>query len=154
MTSTTVPTPAAPSADASAPIPTQTPEPAPVHPVAEAATPEPAPSAPGALAAACAAGTVALYRVRASGTLRHIPFLVDGTPARMEAEWYAWQIADEGQPVRVVATAAGVSVATLRRALTALALTEAIEDQELDDLYAPDVEAIFVEGTTDYEDEA
>ncbi len=140
MTTADHPRPDATAAPATGPIPTQEPQP----------TELAGQGSNSPLAAACAAGQVHLYRLRSTGTLRHLPFLAPETPARMHAEWFAMRVI-EGQRVRQVAHDAGVSVATVRRHLSALALTESIEDNELDDLYEPDVEAIIMENEEDEE---
>lgn len=96
------------------------------------------PHAPGAesgvLAAAVAAGTVALYRVRRTGTLRRLAYLAPGTTARQEADWYAMRL-DEGATIKDLAAEAGVRPLTVRRALWALDLAESVEDGDLDDLW-------------------
>lgn len=84
------------------------------------------------LAAACEAGTVRLYRLRANGTRRAVPYLTGD--AREVAEYYAEQ-REAGQSVAAIATEAGTSRPTLRRALAALALTEEIEAGDHDDLF-------------------
>lgn len=97
------------------------------------------------LAAACAAGTVALYRERGNGTLRRLPYLAPGSPAREVADWFAMRL-EEGATVAVISTEAGVSRITVRRTLAALALTEAIEDGDHDDAYEPGVVALVLGG--------
>lgn len=103
---------------------------------------EPVPCAPGPLSAACAAGTVRLYRVRATGTTRAVPYLAEDNLQREVAEWLATAI-EEGQSLRAVATDTGLSLPTARRLVTALAITEEIEAGDWDDHYAPDVTALY-----------
>lgn len=84
------------------------------------------------LAAACEAGTVKLYRLRANGTARLIQYLTG--IAREEAEYYAYWI-EEGRSVADLAAESETSRATVRRKLAALALTEAIEAGDHDDAW-------------------
>ncbi|MEH0842822.1 hypothetical protein V6U81_10580 [Micromonospora sp. CPCC 205711] len=103
---------------------------------------------PSPLAAACAAGTVKLFRLRASGTMRRLPWLAG--EALETAEWYRLRV-DQGATVRQVAEDCGTSKATVRRALNTLALIDEITDGLHDDLYAEDVTEI-VFGAEDGED--
>lgn len=145
MTSTALATPPPAHADeASAPEPTYADADAQVGPVPEAA--EQSPSA--GLAAACAAGTVGLYRQRGTGTLRRVPYLAPDSTAREVAEWFVLR-RDEGQRVAAIAAEAGVSRVTVRRTLVALDLAEAIEDGDLDDLYDDDTLALVLAGDED-----
>lgn len=142
MIATTLPGPtaehhAAPAPTASAPEPTQTPATAPQAPAAEGA----ADQGSAALLAAVASGAVALYRRRGTGTLRRLPYLAPGTPAREAANWYALRL-DQGASVANIAGEAQVSRANVRRALAALDLAEAVEDGDLDDLYAEGTDAL------------
>lgn len=108
------------------------------------------PALSGALAAACAAGSVALYRQRSTGSLRRVPYLAPDTDAREAAAWFALR-RDDGAAVATIATEAGVSRVTVRRALAALDLAEAVEDGDLDDMYGEGVVAIVVAGDEDSE---
>jgi len=147
MSSNPAPTPAHPTATAptgSAPAPTYADADPPVGPVAEHSTPQPSTR----LAAACAARTVALYRQRATGSLRRLPYLAPDTTAREVAEWFALR-RDEGQRVAAIAAEAGVSRVTVRRTLVALDLAEAVEDGDLDDLYDEDTVALVLAGDED-----
>jgi hypothetical protein len=102
--------------------------------------PEQAPTAePGVLAAAVAAGAVHLYRARRTGTLRRLTYLAPASEGREEAEWYALRL-DEGATINQLAGEVGVRPLTVRRALWALDLTEALEAGDLDDLYDPATE--------------
>ncbi|PWU57681.1 hypothetical protein DLJ47_01875 [Micromonospora sp. S4605] len=103
---------------------------------------------PSPLAAACAAGTVKLFRLRASGTTRRLPWLAG--EALETAEWYRLRV-DQGATVRQVAEQCATSKATVRRALSTLALMDEITDGLHDDLYAEDVTEI-VFGAEDGED--
>lgn len=100
----------------------------------------------GLLADACARGDVSLFRERGTGTLRRLPYLAPGGEAREVAEWFASR-RDDGASVAAIAGESGVSKATVRRALAALALTEEVEAGDLDDVYAPDVVAVVVGGS-------
>lgn len=164
---TTEPAPVTPVpavAEQSAVEPTPEPEAAPPVPVAEPTEPEVAASAPAStpeadddeaqesaapspLAAACAAGTVKLFRLRGTGTVRRLPFLTDGSPAREVAEWYRMRV-EEGASVRDIAAEAEVSKATVRRNLYALAVTESVEEGELDELWGgpEDTELVLAGG--------
>lgn len=101
--------------------------------------------AAGLLAEACSRGTVALFRQRGTGTLRRLPYLAPESEAREVADWFACR-REDGASVASIAAEAGVSRATVRRALAALALTEEVEAGDLDDVYAPDVVAVVVGG--------
>lgn len=92
------------------------------------------------LAAACAAGTVRLFRLRGTGTTRRLPWLTG--EALEAAEWYRLRV-DQGDSVRQVAEACETSKATVRRALATLALMDEITDGLHDDLYAEDVTEIL-----------
>jgi len=100
---------------------------------------EPTPSGPptSALAAALAEGSLRLRWQRGTGTLRALPYLADGTPAREVATYFQLR-REEGASVAAIAADTGTSRATVRRALTALALTEAVEDGDLDELLDED----------------
>jgi hypothetical protein len=101
---------------------------------------QPGPTAtPGLLAAAVAAGAVHLYRARRTGSLRRLAYFAPGSEGREEAEWYGLRQA-EGATVKELAAEAGVRPLTVRRALWALELAEAVEDGDLDDLYDPATE--------------
>jgi hypothetical protein len=97
-----------------------------------------------------ASGVVNFYRVRANGSARFLPYLAQGTEAREVAEWAALQV-EEGRSVAWLAEDAGVSRATVRRALAALDLAEDIEAGEYDELVTDDVDAVFV-GDADADD--
>jgi hypothetical protein len=111
------------------------------------------PAEPGLLAAALAAGAVSLYRVRRSGTLRHLTYLAPGSEAREVAEWYAYRL-DEGVTIKGLAAEAGTRPLTVRRALWALDLAEAVEDGDLDGLcdeYDPDESHQFILQVSDFD---
>lgn len=78
------------------------------------------------LLAATYGGKVAFHKVRTSGTMRRWPVLEPGTPARKEAE-KSEALAKGKGGVPAAAKAANVSVATLRRTLTALAFSRELE---------------------------
>ncbi|MHA4950578.1 helix-turn-helix domain-containing protein [Micromonospora sp. SD19] len=102
---------------------------------------------PSPLAAACAAGTVRLFRLRGTGTTRRLPWLTG--EALEAAEWYRLRC-DQGATVRQVAEQCETSKATVRRALATLALMDEITDGLHDDLYAEDVtEIVFGAGDGD-----
>jgi hypothetical protein len=106
-------------------------------PVAPEADTTPASPSTSALADAVAAGTVTLYRLRGTGTLRHLAYLAPGTPDREVAQWFSHRL-DTGATIPDLAAEAGVRPLTVRRALWSLDLAEAIEDGDLDDLYVVD----------------
>lgn len=103
-------------------------------------TEDEAPASTSPLAAACAAGTVKLYRERRTGTLRPLQYLTG--EAREVAEWYRLRFED-GARINDLAIEAAVSGPTVRRAIKALDLIEAIEDGEYDDLWSEDLEALI-----------
>jgi len=79
------------------------------------------------LLAAVAAGTVRFAKVRGTGTYRAWPVLAQGSQAHKRATTYATAYAGgKGQPVAAIAKQHGTSVPTVRRALTALAFTQAL----------------------------
>lgn len=96
---------------------------------------QPRPYGPSAsvLARGLVAGEVRVYRLRKVGTLRSLPFYPKGSDARTRAEAMAKAVKADG--VKASAQAAGVSLATARRMVTNLALTQAIERKELDTLW-------------------
>lgn len=100
----------------------------------------------GLLADACAAGRVALFRERDTGTLRRLPYLAPESEAREVAEWFA-AAREDGASVATIAGEAGCSRATVRRALAALALTEEVEAGDLDEMYEDGVVAVVVSGS-------
>jgi hypothetical protein len=106
------------------------------------------------LQAAATKGTVHFYRVRANGSTRAVPYLKPDTSAREVAEWIANEV-DEGKSVALVATEAGLSRATVRRALAAVELAEEVEEdnEDLSALYEEGVDAIYLSATED-DDEA
>lgn len=112
--------------------------------------PVPEASVSAGLAAACADGTVALYRQRGNGSLRRVPYLAPGHPAREVAEWFALR-REAGASIATVAREANVSRVSVRRTLAALDLAEAVEDGDLDDLYDEGVTALVVAGDEDAE---
>lgn len=111
---------------------------------ARATTPKPSADAPTAsLSGAAADGSVGFYLLRASGRRRYVPFLAPGTDARQRAEWAAAEQAS-GRTVGAVAEEWGVSLATARRALVALALTRDVEEGRYDEAWQPgQAEVVF-----------
>lgn len=81
------------------------------------------------------AGQLAAYRVRGTGTLRHLDLVPLGSTARDAAEWVSDAIDFDGRSVQSVARELHVSTATVRRYLEALELTEEVEAGEWDDLH-------------------
>lgn len=73
---------------------------------------------------AVASGQVKFYRVRENGTTRHVPFLTGSDRELAEA---IREARAEGKSVRSIAGEKHISVATVRRFLTELALTEEVE---------------------------
>ncbi|MEV0153181.1 hypothetical protein AB0H57_05485 [Micromonospora sp. NPDC050686] len=106
---------------------------------------------PSPLAAACAAGTVRLFRLRGTGTMRRLSWLAG--EALETAEWYRLCV-DQGATVRQVAEACETSKATVRRALNTLALMDEITDGLHDDLYAEDVAEIVFGAESDEDGDA
>ena len=66
---------------------------------------------------------------------RHLNYLELGTVRREHAEWVRFQ-REQGKTMKAISAEAGVSVPTLRRLLTELALTEAVEAGEMDEVIA------------------
>jgi hypothetical protein len=107
--------------------------------VAADATPARTPAKPrkartARLATAAAEGTVRFALLRSSGRTRHVPYLAPKTDERAAAvalrdEWKA------GTALPQVAAAHGLSIATLRRRLIALDLSEGVEAGSLDSLW-------------------
>lgn len=135
--------PVAPAADHTVPAPAMAV--APYGPdalpqVVEEPTDEETDIEPSPLAAACAAGTVRLFRLRSSGTTRRIPWLTGD--ALETAEWYRLQL-DEGLSVRQMAEDCATSKATVRRALTTLALMDEVTEGLHDDAWSEGVTEIM-----------
>jgi hypothetical protein len=78
-------------------------------------------------------GEIQFHKERGNGTTRRVHFLT-GT-AREHAEWAAAQ-REDGKSMREIATEAHQSVPTIRRWLTDLALTEAVEQADEEELEA------------------
>jgi len=76
---------------------------------------------------------LAAYTQRDNGTLRHLELAPLGSPRRDTAEWVSEQVGD-GMAVKAIAREMHVSVATVRRYLLSLELTEQIEADEWEDL--------------------
>lgn len=78
-------------------------------------------------------GKVQFHRERANGTFRRVHFLADGTTEREHAEWLRAE-RENGRTMRALATETNYSIATLRRWLNDLALTESIEEADAEEL--------------------
>lgn len=78
-------------------------------------------------------GLLQAHRQRANGTLRHVPLAPVGSTLRDTAEWVQQEI-DEGASVQAVARQLHTSLATVRRYLLSLDITEQVEGDEWDDL--------------------
>lgn len=79
-------------------------------------------------------GLLRAYSQRENGTLRHLELAPVGSTRRDVAEWVYEQTADGEHKVRTVARELHVSVATVRRYLLSLELTEEIEAGDWDNL--------------------
>ena len=101
-----------------------------------------------ALLQAAMTGAVKFYRVRASGSLRAVPYLPEGTEAREVAEWIANEV-DEGKSVAQVAFETGLSNATVRRAIACIELADDLYDGELSEMYEEGVDAIYLSALQD-----
>lgn len=143
------PTPTAADAERVGPIPTLSDE---LPSTGDLPTPAEPSASVGLLAAACTSRVVRLYRERGNGTHRALPYLADGSPARMVADYLAAS-REAGAPVPAIAADTHLSRATVRRTLDALALTEEIEDGDHDDLYSEDLAALYFTGTDDEDGE-
>lgn len=71
------------------------------------------------------AGTVRFYRVRANGTTRHIPLLVEGSEDYAMAEAIT-EARNSGTSVAALAVLFNVSMPTVRRLIASLALTREV----------------------------
>lgn len=93
---------------------------------------------------------VQFYRLRKSGTARHLPVLAAGSPERTQAKALAGRVG-KGESVTAIAQALGVSVSTVRRQVSALAFTERVEAGEFDALIkkAVDGKVVFPANTKD-----
>ena len=132
------------------PEPTQTPE----QPESVALAATSRSDAAERLTAAARTGTVKFYRQRANGSTRAVPYLKPDTEAREIAEWIANEV-ETGKSVAAVAAEVGLSRATVRRALAAVALAEEVEeDDTLADVYEDGVDAIYLSATDDEADES
>lgn len=100
--------------------------------------------APAPVAETTEGHVVRFYRQRANGTTRHVPLLAEGTDARADAEWVQAQ-RDEGRTMKAISAEVHLSVPTLRRMLTSLALTEECEDPEGEwaDVLAEGTDVVF-----------
>lgn len=78
-------------------------------------------------------GLLQAHRQRANGTLRHVPLAPVGSTLRDTAEWVQQEV-DEGASVQAVARQLHTSLATVRRYLLSLDITEQVEGDEWDDL--------------------
>ncbi len=123
--------PAAAKATAPAPSTTQTAQKPPRAAKGKPASSKPAEAAAAKvvttdLAADLASGNVRLFRVRGNGTTRRIPYLAPASSARKKAEQVA-EMRTAGKTMRDIATELHLSLATVRRELTHLALAQAVE---------------------------
>lgn len=100
-----------------------------------------------------AEGKVRTYIVRKDDTMRHVPYMVEGTEERETAEWVMEQ-REEGVTMKEIAKALHLSVPSVRRMINGLLLAEEVEEFEAEDiaeilaLAAQDVE-ITTEVTND-----
>lgn len=74
-------------------------------------------------------GLLKAHSERENGTTRHLDLCPVGSTRRDTAEWISEQV-DEGVSVKALARELHISVATVRRFLLSLELTEEIEAQE------------------------
>lgn len=92
-------------------------------------------------------GDLAAYSLRGNGTLRHLELVPVGSDRREVAEWIYDQVED-GMAIKAVARELHASLATVRRYLMALELTEQVEAGEWDDLrFSADGEPQWLEAT-------
>lgn len=97
-------------------------------------------------------GLLAAYTQRDNGTLRHLELAPLGSTRRDTAEWVSEQMVD-GLAVKAIAREMHVSVATVRRYLLSLELTEQIEADEWEDLgFDATGEPVWVTGVVTEED--
>jgi hypothetical protein len=130
---TTTKTPAKPAAKAqSAQAPKATPK----------ADPTPAPL-PTTLVEALTSGAAQLFKVRANGTRRSLPYLAVGSEERKAAEAVAAR-REKGETIPVIAVDLKVSVATARRFLTNLQNAQDVEAGKHDDKWTPETKEVVV----------
>lgn len=93
---------------------------------------------------------VQFYRLRKSGTARHLPVLAAGSAERAQAKALAARVS-KGESVTAIAQALGASVSTVRRQVAALAFTERVDAGEFAALVkkATDGKVIFPANTKD-----
>lgn len=72
-------------------------------------------------------GKVQFYRVRKNHTIRHIPYIAPGTPAREIAEQVETLVEEKHQSIATIAETMGVSQPTVRRHLERLRFARAVE---------------------------
>lgn len=79
------------------------------------------------------AGVAKVYRVRENGTFRKVHFLAEDTEGREHAEWVAMQ-REDGRSMKDISTELNMSIASVRRMLNDLALTNELEEMEAEEL--------------------
>ncbi len=98
------------------------------------------------LAQAAAKGDVKLFHRRQTGTLRHLPYLAPGTPARKQAEAVAKR-REAGETVGAIAEEMKTSVATVRRMITGLLLAQQVEAGDYDKGWKPEDTSLVLSET-------
>lgn len=92
------------------------------------------------LFSACAEGRVKLYRQRANGTSRRIPWL---TEQEREYATYIQALHELGYPYPVIAKDCQMSTSAARRLVLNLELQDAIAAGDYDDIYQPGVTSLY-----------
>lgn len=93
------------------------------------------------------AGHLRAYTLRANGTMRHLDLAPIGSTRRDTAEYVSERLED-GATVQAVSRELHISVATVRRYLLSLEITESIEAGEWDDLrFDAAGEPVWAEGS-------
>lgn len=100
-------------------------------------------SAPSKLAQAAAKGEVKLYRRRANGTMRRVPYLAAGTPERKAAEAVVAR-RESGDTIPVLCEDPKMSKATVRRMITGVLFAEAVETGQHDKAWDGKTEKVTV----------
>lgn len=118
-------------------------------PAKQEAKPKAAPKEPTAapvpttLVEALTSGAAQLFKVRANGTKRSLPYLKPGSTDRLQAEHVVGR-RDKGETVAAIAADMNVSVATVRRFITNLLLAQEVETGKYDAAWNKDSKEVVV----------
>lgn len=98
---------------------------------------------PATLVEALTSGAAQLFKVRANGTKRSLPYLKPGSTDRLQAEHVVGR-RDKGETVGAIAADMNVSVATVRRFITNLLLAQEVEAGKYDAAWNKDSKEVVV----------